>query len=953
VSHRCPIVRSRHGGLFLAAALLAFHVHLAAAVPTPPLPQPLIPEEPEWAKHHPCIVLDQAGMARVKERIQDDPDVAALWNKLKAQCDSYVDPQSGSFLDASKAFDDYLALAQTPDASKNSAALEGLARRWLTPLDLLEFAYAVSGDERYGAKVVELTMAVVQKMTPKAMEPGFFYTQTFPLRSLALALDWCYPAFTRDEREDIRQSLIDRTNNFYFQAFNNTWGQSALSRVWNWSAGIASTWGLSALVLDGETHAPTRQWLFQASRNVEDYLRIGVDAQGGIIEGPSYFGYGAGYLPYFVEGFKAHTGEDLYTSTHYNRLADWLPLEILPGGNRVNNIEDSDYGASGDGLLYALYREPDRALARYLWEQLLHTSEVKDLSAAILWAPEKQPADVMAAFVAKLPDYGWAGGRSLVVSRSGWGPKDAYFSIHAQHYTAIRHDQADKGQFTLYAYGDDLAIDSGYGNDGSPLKSVSGFAHNQVLVDGQPELQGGPHAQTDGWVVDSLHAPLVDLTCLDVADAYRYFYLNKPDISYQKEFKQSFQRADRQALFVRAPFPYAVVFDDVKKDNNVHAYTWLLHTRDGKMFQRNDGGVDVVPQPDSPRIAVIRPLVNAPTPSGAGPAKWHVTLEMPKAGKYRVWGLTGTANPDGDKSNSFFLQINGGKQGSSGGANPKLFLWATYSRLPLMWTPLNDNKGAVSVPALTFPAGPVELDLFARQSGTDCAAIALAPDGGPPLVQGQSLPEGTIVVQATEGDISGDMKREEVDPPAQPAWLQVRFLTPDQWEDQTDNFQTTREGVHPRLSVTMHGTDGRFLTLLVPHPLEKNKPEGRSVVQSIPAQRGYAGSLAVAPGLSDLIACWDGEGIAVQDIETDAQFLWLRRDAAGKIVGGAASNVTQLTLDGRRIFTSNGGKTCFVLDGETASVPAKADVKFDLPNETISVETVKRSTDWFSAPPGR
>ncbi|MCE0499776.1 MAG: heparinase II/III family protein [Methylacidiphilales bacterium] len=953
--------------LCLAATALVFRAPCAVAdIPTPPLPNALIPEQPSWARNHPRIIFDPAGLARVQKRIHDDPEIADLWNRLKVQCDSFVDPQSPSYIDASKAFDDYLAIARKRPPphpyvwskegkdAEIGADLDQVAGKWLNPLNMLDFAYAVSGDERYGKKAVELTVAIAQKLPPDAAGKGL--ALSFPTRSMALALDWCYPLFTSDQRQIVRKSLIDYTNNLYYQSFFSVSEQSTLGRIWNHNGGESSSWGLAAIVLDGETHAPTRQWLFQATRDAEDYLRYAIDAQGGEMEGPSYFGYGSGFMPYFVEAMSARLGEDLYATTNYNRMVDWLPMEMLPGGKRVNNLEDSDYGMSTPEVaLYALDRDPDRPLARYLWEQLFQ-GEVgpQFLSAAILWAPENVPVDEVAARVAKLPDWGWAGGRSLVVSRSGWGPDDAYMSLHAQHYTFLRHDQADKGQFTFYAYGDDLAIDSGYGNDASTLKSTSGYAHNQVMVDGHPELQGGFHAQTDGWIANSLHEPLVDLTCADVADSYRFFY--KADISYEEEYQQDFERADRHALFIRKPFPYAVVFDDVKKDDNAHDYTWLLHAKYGKTFERVGHSIQVVPSQVTPQIAVTRPFTDKVAWSDAGPAqnaKWHATLQVPTAGKYQVWGLTGTANPEGQKSNSFFLRINGGKMGFSlGSSQPDRFFWGTFDKLPLMWTALNDNKGAVHVPALDFPAGPVELELFARQSGADCAALALVPDGAPAPLEGTPLPAGTLVVRASEGDLSGAMQREEVGTSAQSAWLQVAFLTPEQWDEKTDVFQTTREGVHPRLLVTMHGTDGQFLTLLLPHRLKDNKPDGAMDVQSLTAQKGHAGLLPITSDTSDLVACWDGSsGIAVQDIATDAELLWLRRDASGKIVGAAASNVSQLTVGGRQIFMSKGGKTCFVLDGNQARVPEEADVKFDLPDKTVEVEKIKRPTDWFSSRP--
>jgi hypothetical protein len=195
------------------------------------------------------------------------------------------------------------------------------------------------------------------------------------------------------------------------------------------------------------------------------------------------------------------------------------------------------------------------------------------------------------------------------------------------------------------------------------------------------------------------------------------------------------------------------------------------------------------------------------------------------------------------------------------------------------------------------------------------------------------------------------MIREEVKPPAQQAWLQVGFLAPDQWAEKTDYFQTTREGSHPRVSVTMHGNDGQFLTLLVPHRLKDGKPDGAADIQLLAARKGHAGLLPITADTSDLVACWDGEGIAVRDIDTDAELLWLRRDAAGRIVGAAASNVSRLTLAGRQVFVSNGGKTCFVLSKEKAQVPEEADVKFDLPNQEVEIEKIKRPTDWFSSRP--
>jgi len=913
-----------------------------SAVPSASVPA--VPELPAWAATHPRIVWDAARLEETRRRIRDHPEAAAMWRSVEALCDSYCDPAQSRFLKADEAYGDFLALQG--GSHENRAKLEVALRRWLTPLDLLSFAYVVSGREEYGKKAVELAEAAANRITPDKMEAGFFYTRTFPARSLALAYDWCYPLFSPGQRAALREAIAQHASMLYLGSLGGVWGQSTLGRIWNWNVGTASAWGLAALAIDGESNFPTRQWLFQAARNVEDYLRFAIDPAGGIVEGPVYFGYGGGYLPYFVEGLKRRTGEDLYLATNYHKVTGWLPFEVLPGGGRVNNIMDSGFRIStGDALIYALHRDSDRPLARWLWEQIFwrdgrFVSENQSLPAAILWAPEPLERGKLVRREAGLPLSGWADSRGLVASRTGYGAEDALFTIHAQQYTDFKHDQADKGQFTFYAWGDDLVIDSGYGNDSSKEKSTSGFAHNQVLIDGQPQLQGGAHSRTDGWITGALFTPVVDLAMADVADAYRYAYKsNFKDATYEKDFRQTVERATRQTVFVRGPIAYAVIFDEVRKDDAPHEYGWMLHARSGKAFEIRGNDIAVRAATAVQPVVATQPWEEpgaASTPGGA----WAGTMQVPEAGKYVVWGLTGTDNPDGNKSDSFFLKLNGGKMGYVSGKDPARFAWTTFNRKPLAWVPLND--GEIKTGALDIPAGPLKVEVGVREPGAWFASLALLPEGKVPA-DDNTLPAEALSLKASEGEVRGAMRLVQLPESGGNAWLQAVVLAPSLFESRVEPFQTTREGSHPRLTLLAREPVGRFLTLLIPH---RGGEEGLPV-QQVKAGRGSVGVVKTTRGGEDLIGCWDGTGIQAGDVETDAEFLWLRRDGDGRVSALAATNASHLKVAGEPVFTvSPGRQSIAVGDGQAVTTGDHEQVRFSLPG--LQVSSMKQPSAWMA-----
>lgn len=157
--------------------------------------------------------------------------------------------------------------------------------------------------------------------------------------------------------------------------------------------------------------------------------------------------------------------------------------------------------------------------------------------------------------------------------RTGWSDRDAMFAIEAGKYYPTTHNQADKGHFTLYAYGSRWAIDSGYGNDQKPEGKSQTVAHNCLLVDGRGQALSGAGQGTSGKIVAFADGPKFGYVLADCTEAYQRNHAGKPG--------PGMLRARRHALFIRpaGKVPaYAVVLDDLQKDAQPHDFTWLLHT---------------------------------------------------------------------------------------------------------------------------------------------------------------------------------------------------------------------------------------------------------------------------------------------------------------------------------------------------------------------------------------
>ncbi len=127
------------------------------------------------------------------------------------------------------------------------------------------------------------------------------------------------------------------------------------------------------------------------------------------------------------------------------------------------------------------------------------------------------------------------------------------------------HDQADNNSFAFIANGAPMVIDSGDGNDRREGSPSSSLAHNLVRIDGRGEKPAGEGSGVSGSIIGFGATPEVVAV---VGDA-------KP--SYDQDGHNPVRHCVRTAVFVRRPFPYLLVHDDVDKDGRQHEYEFVAH----------------------------------------------------------------------------------------------------------------------------------------------------------------------------------------------------------------------------------------------------------------------------------------------------------------------------------------------------------------------------------------
>ena len=600
------------------------------------------------------------------------------------------------------------------DPAQRSIRYTELIRSTRPPMDLMEqagFAYLLTGDEACGAEAKRRILHFFS-WDPAGSTSVFHNDEPamwIMMRGVR-AYDWTYDLFTPEERALVEKSMRARAADFYTamrrKPYENNPFESHAGRIIGF---------LGEAALEFHNDWPeAREWLQYITRIYWGVYPAWGKDDGGWNEGPGYWSAYMSFALHFVVALKQATGIDLAQRPFFRNTPHYL-LYLTPPYSQMAPFGDgTQWKPSRPGsLMYwfsSLTGDPSiRWYADYLGQgggTSIVGVVLRDDSIE-----SRPPVD--------LPDARLFEGVGLVSMHSALGDadNDVHLALRSSPYGAVSHGHNDQNCFVLEAFGEPLAIASGYYNYyGSPHHDKwtrQTKAKCGITFDGGQGQDRGWHAQ--GQVSRFVHGESFDFVHADATKAYG----------------GRLSKAVRRVVHVR-PGVF-VILDDLASEEP-RKFEYWLHAVD-KMDVDAAGRSVTINRPKaslSVRFLEPRALDLAQTdqfdPSPMWPPdtkyenNWHVTASLTESA-----------------SEGRFLSVLVPSKAGEEGASP------TVSRLEA-----EKCLGA----ALAFPTGGSTVVVFRQDTGTEqmniggvttdaqTAAISRGPSGE---LTGLLLGEGTWI----------------------------------------------------------------------------------------------------------------------------------------------------------------------------------------------------------------
>lgn len=663
----------------------------------------------------------------------------------------------------------------------------------------------VGEDEIIAGKAVRAFDVWVAKVPPST-SPDFSRTTQGP----ALAYDWLAPLMDATRRAAARQWLVDRLIAYETRLADVSYGFQegvAEERDNNWVPHGMGAFGPAALAIEDEPGF-REEWWTKPRTSMNDFIQHGIGAEGAPAELLHYFAYGMWQGSYFAAAM-AKRGEPILSHPHLSNVPRWWTADMYPWGRDWGALQDTRDFWTGVPAVYHLLRlaYPNDPLMRWVYKNYMDAPvQQADHLSALLWASEEDPSeDALTAAGLGLEPSQFFLHSGLAYLRDGWGTDDVYFQFQSdQAMYGETHAHADRNSFTLNGKGRVWIID---GAAWFPFST----GHNLVFVDGEAEgyfpQQGHVLAQGDGgWAAGIMG---------DAKDAYDWrCAANPPDepgwVEVNGEWSyphNPVQRAFRTGTLVRGAHTYAVVSDDIRKDDAVHEYSWEALVPLGTKITQADASTWLLEQVDT------GPFLQSATGSVE---PLTVPFEIPAEGSYRFWVLAGrehSAPVNGSWKTS--MSLDGGALRDAGGAeNP-----SSGDAAQPHWLPIAMN--AEDTPTTLTPGAHTAS--FVPRGAIKHAAFLAAPADYDPTgpVPPTSFPAGSALVRLS--DLPAPTGWTLLPADATPPRCLIRVLSPAPVtltaqtfrRHRTDNGQNW--GRVFRLKATTTTVEPRYRVLLYPH----------------------------------------------------------------------------------------------------------------------------------------
>ncbi|PYI54319.1 DUF4962 domain-containing protein [Paenibacillus flagellatus] len=472
--------------------------------------------------------------------------------------------------------------------------------------------------------------------------------------ALAWGYDWLHGELDADERAAVRRSLLRRTEQVALHVIE----RSSIHQVPYDSHAVRSLSSVlvpCCIAMLGE-EPQAREWLDYTLEYYSAVYTPWGGRDGGWAEGPMYWTTGMAFVTEAMNLLRNYVGIDLYRRPFFRRTGDF-PLYVFPPDvTRASFCDQSTLGdpaslktgfnvrqfagVTGNGWYQWYYEQVKRIdtdaeskFYNYGWwdfrfDEMMYR---RDFPAVQAEAP------IGIEPVKWFKDVGWVAMHSRMDDPS----EHIMLLAKSSRYGSISHSHGDQNAFLLHAYGEPLAIESGYyvafGSTMHRHWRRQTRSKNVILIDGQGQYAGADKVLSmaaSGTVLDAGSAPGYGFVRADATAAY------KEHVPYLKTYV-------RDIYFVRES--YFVVVDSVDLERPA-TIDWQLHALremtikgqsfrvngekadlDGKFVYCSSGDLELSQYEGFPDVD--------PSEIEGLPLHWHLRAATRKAASHRIAAL--------------------------------------------------------------------------------------------------------------------------------------------------------------------------------------------------------------------------------------------------------------------------------------------------------------------------
>ncbi len=411
--------------------------------------------------------------------------------------------------------------------------LINVCERVLEDVESIGFAYLMTGDTKYADKVVEAVMTVCAFSD---WNPYHFLDVGHMAAAVALGYDWCYDRFTEEQRETVKNKIIDYALKPVMEDYNEVsyrrrsfrWSSKSTDAYPNnWIAICTGGTIMASLAIGDEdlgTFTDAGKVVTEGMKRFKD-LADSYLPDGGFLDGPEYWEFAMKFIGNGIGSMLTALGTDygLSESAGFNVTFDWISQLTGPKGAFNFDSATASYADSPEFLLFGELTGKNELINHRINQQLGKRSAVPTFKD-ILWYDGEDYSQFELPF-----DYHSRGATNLSVLKTGPDDSDTWVAMYGGYRKKASGAMQDfDGTFVLDMIGSRWALD--YGAESMTYHSTDyAFTdyyvcrpegHNTVIISETPAYNHDSYHDSDacGKLIKALSNDRMGIAVYDLTD---------------------------------------------------------------------------------------------------------------------------------------------------------------------------------------------------------------------------------------------------------------------------------------------------------------------------------------------------------------------------------------------------------------------------------------------------